>query len=113
MNFLFLNIASFLSISAPVAAQETDQYHSFLKDRFQLAIGVFVRVTRVSGSALTAYSTKRRLISIKRLDSTKMTPVDPIPCAGIPVKNGHSGARAGRSIQAADRFLPRTSTRRM
>jgi len=43
MNFLFLNIASFLSISAPVAAQETDQYHSFLKDRFQLAIGVFAR----------------------------------------------------------------------
>ena len=43
MKFLFLIIASLLLIPAPVAAQETDQYHPFLSDRFQLALGVFSR----------------------------------------------------------------------
>jgi len=39
----FLLIASFLVVSTPVAAQETDQYHPFLSERFQLAVGVFSR----------------------------------------------------------------------
>jgi hypothetical protein len=43
MKLLFLIVTLFLSTSTPVAAQETVQYHPYLSDRFQLAIGVFAR----------------------------------------------------------------------
>ena len=43
VKIFFLLIASLLLIPAPVAAQETDQNHPFLSDRFQLALGVFSR----------------------------------------------------------------------
>jgi hypothetical protein len=46
MKFLFLIVALFLSTSTPVAAQEPVQYHPYLSDRFQLAIGVFARNQR-------------------------------------------------------------------